>query len=105
MTTQRTIDAVDLSIMWNRLISITDEGAAALVRTSFSTLVREGYDLTVLIFDAAGRMIAQRQVHPGLHWHRADDLVTHAAQVPRRHTRSRRRRDLERSDVRYRTHV
>ncbi|GGA81023.1 hydantoinase [Nitratireductor aestuarii] len=59
MNTQRTIDAVDLSIMWNRLISITDEGAAALVRTSFSTLVREGYDLTVLIFDAAGRMIAQ----------------------------------------------
>lgn len=59
MTSPRTMDAVDLSIMWNRLVSITDEGAAALVRTSFSTLVREGYDLTVLIFDAAGRMIAQ----------------------------------------------
>lgn len=59
MTTTSKIDAVDLSIMWNRLISITDEGAAALVRSSFSTLVREGYDLTVLVFDRAGRMIAQ----------------------------------------------
>ncbi len=54
-----TIDPIDLSIMWDRLISITDEGSAALVRASFSTLVREGFDLTVLIFDAAGRMIAQ----------------------------------------------
>ena len=57
--TPETIDAVDLSIMWDRLVSITDEGSAALVRSSFSTLVREGFDLTVLIFDAKGRMIAQ----------------------------------------------
>lgn len=57
--THDTIDAIDLSIMWDRLVSITDEGSAALVRSSFSTLVREGFDLTVLIFDAAGRMIAQ----------------------------------------------
>lgn len=54
-----TIDAVDVSVMWDRLISITDEGATALVRTSFSTLVREGYDLSVFIFDAGGRMLAQ----------------------------------------------
>ncbi|MFC4670439.1 hydantoinase B/oxoprolinase family protein [Seohaeicola nanhaiensis] len=59
MEMRDTIDAVDLSIMWDRLISITDEGAAALVRCSFSTLVRDGFDLTVLIFDARGRMIAQ----------------------------------------------
>lgn len=59
MDTQPPLDAVDLSIMWDRLISITDEGSAALIRSSFSTLVRDGYDLTVLIFDAKGRMIAQ----------------------------------------------
>ncbi|RAH97792.1 hydantoinase [Acuticoccus sediminis] len=52
-------DAVDLSILWERLVSITDEGATALIRTSFSTLVREGFDLSVLIFDADARMIAQ----------------------------------------------
>ncbi|UOM34093.1 hydantoinase B/oxoprolinase family protein [Acuticoccus sp. I52.16.1] len=54
-----TFDAVDLSILWERLVSITDEGATALIRTSFSTLVREGFDLSVLIFDADARMIAQ----------------------------------------------
>ncbi|MCF3935787.1 hydantoinase B/oxoprolinase family protein [Acuticoccus sp. M5D2P5] len=58
MTAER-FDAVDLSILWERLVSITDEGATALIRTSFSTLVREGFDLSILIFDAAGRMIAQ----------------------------------------------
>jgi N-methylhydantoinase B len=59
LAVSKNFDAVDLSVMWDRLISITDEGAAALVRTSFSTLVREGFDLTVLIFDVQGRMIAQ----------------------------------------------
>jgi N-methylhydantoinase B len=53
------LDAIDLAIAWDRLISIADEGATALVRTSFSTLVREGYDLAVMVFDPVGRMIAQ----------------------------------------------
>ena len=34
-------NAVTLEMLWTRLISITDEAAAALVRTSFSTVVRE----------------------------------------------------------------
>ena len=59
MTGGPTLDAVDVSVMWDRLVSIADEGAAALVRASFSTLVREGHDLSVLVFDASGRMIAQ----------------------------------------------
>ena len=56
---QGKFDAVSLSIMWERLVSIADEGATTLIRTSFSTLVREGYDLSVMLFDAAGNMIAQ----------------------------------------------
>ena len=32
-----TIDAVSLSILWDRLIGITDEITSALVRSSFST--------------------------------------------------------------------
>lgn len=55
----RKLDSVDIAIAWDRLISITDEGAAALVRASFSTLVREGYDLSVMLFDLKARMIAQ----------------------------------------------
>ena len=57
--TKRNLDPIDLAITWDRLVSITDEGAAALIRTSFSMLVREGFDLSVMIFDTAGRMIAQ----------------------------------------------
>lgn len=59
MEPARSFDAVDLSVMWDRLVSIVDEGAATLIRSSFSTLVREGFDLSVMLFDLAGRMIAQ----------------------------------------------
>jgi len=57
--TQPVLDAIDVAILWDRLISIADEGAATLTRTSFSTLVRDSLDLSVMIFDAQGRMIAQ----------------------------------------------
>ena len=35
---------VTLEMLWTRLISIVDEAAAAIVRTSFSTVVRESND-------------------------------------------------------------
>ncbi len=46
-------------VMWNRLISVVEEQALALVRTAFSTSVREAGDLSAGVFDARGRMIAQ----------------------------------------------
>ena len=52
-------DAVELGIMWDRLISITDEMVSALVRTSFSLMVREVGDLSCVLFDAQGRSLAQ----------------------------------------------
>ena len=52
-------DAVNLGIMWDRLISITDEITSALVRSSFSTIVRESGDLSVVLLDAAGNSLAQ----------------------------------------------
>ncbi len=55
----RTLDPVSLGIMWDRLVAITDEIVSALVRTSFSTIVRESYDLTAVLLDADGRLIAQ----------------------------------------------
>ncbi len=39
--THTDFDPVTLEILWSRLISTTDESAAALLRTSFSTIVRE----------------------------------------------------------------
>ena len=53
------IDAVSLSIMWDRLIGITDEIISALVRSSFSTIVRESGDLSVVVLDTEGHSIAQ----------------------------------------------
>jgi len=53
------IDAVTLGILWDRLISITNEIALSLIRTSFSTIVRENYDLACVLFDSEGRSLAQ----------------------------------------------
>ena len=53
------LDAIDLSIMWDRLVSIADEIVTTLVRTSFSTIVSESYDLTVAILDRNGKLVAQ----------------------------------------------
>ncbi len=50
---------VDLQIMWNRVISILEEQAMTLVRTAFSTSVREAGDLSAGVFDRDGRMVAQ----------------------------------------------
>ena len=50
---------VPMQIMWNRLISVVEEQALTLVRTAFSTSVREAGDLSAGVFDRAGRMIAQ----------------------------------------------
>ncbi len=55
----RTFDAVELELLWRRLISLVDEAAAALVRTSFSTLVRESYDFSCIVTDATGQSLVQ----------------------------------------------
>jgi N-methylhydantoinase B len=52
-------NAVTLEMLWTRLISITDEAAAALVRTSFSTVVRESNDFACVLTDEHGRSLAQ----------------------------------------------
>ena len=53
------LDAVSVGIMWDRLVAISDEIVSALVRTSFSTIVSESYDLTVAVLDADGELMAQ----------------------------------------------
>lgn len=58
MATER-FDPITLELLWTRLISATDEAAAALVRTSFSTLVRESYDFSCIITDESGQSLVQ----------------------------------------------
>lgn len=53
------LDPVSLEILWTRLIAVTNEQAAALMRTSFTPIVREVGDLAAAVFDAKGLMLAQ----------------------------------------------
>ncbi len=53
------MDQVTLDILWNRLIATVNEQAAALMRSSFTSIVREAGDLSAGVFDRRGRMIAQ----------------------------------------------
>jgi N-methylhydantoinase B len=59
------IDPVTLTVVWNKLISITDEMGGALRRTAFSEAVREGEDFSTGLFDRKGRLIAQGNFTPG----------------------------------------
>jgi len=50
---------IHTQIMWNRLIAVVEEQAQTMVRTAFSTSVREAGDLSAGVFDRHGRMLAQ----------------------------------------------
>ena len=46
-------------LVWDRLLAVVEEQAQTLMRTAFSTVVREAGDLSAGVFDTQGRMIAQ----------------------------------------------
>jgi len=46
-------------LAWSRLLAIVEEQAQTLIRTAFSTTVREAGDLSAGVFDRQGRMLAQ----------------------------------------------
>jgi N-methylhydantoinase B len=53
------ISNVHMQVMWNRLIAVVEEQALTLVRTAFSTSVREAGDVSAGVFDREGLMVAQ----------------------------------------------
>src|SRR5436305_3877567 len=53
------LSQIHLQIMWSRLITVVEEQAQTLVRTAFSTTVREAGDLSAGVFDRDGNMLAQ----------------------------------------------
>ena len=55
----KVIDPVTLEVIWNRFLSVANEQQDALIRTAFSTIVRESQDLACGMFDTKGRMISQ----------------------------------------------
>ncbi len=71
--------AIDHQIMWSRLIAVVEEQATTLIRTAFSTSVREAGDLSAGLFDRHGRMMAQAVTGTPGHVNAMAESVTHFA--------------------------
>ncbi|MBW9081149.1 hydantoinase B/oxoprolinase family protein [Rhizobium pusense] len=56
---KREINAIAMEVFSNRMLSITESMAIQMMRSSFSTQIKERRDFSVGIFDARGNMIAQ----------------------------------------------
>jgi len=64
-------------VMWNRLISVVEEQAQALIRTAFSTSVREAGDLSAGVYNSKGEMLAQAVTGTPGHVNAMADSVSH----------------------------
>ena len=60
------LDAFRLEILSNALNAITEEIQLTLLRSAYSQVVKEAQDASCAIFTAAGRIVAQPVVIPGL---------------------------------------
>lgn len=71
------VSRVAFQVMWNRLISVVEEQAQALVRTAFSTSVREAGDLSAGVYNDRGEMLAQAVTGTPGHVNAMADAVPH----------------------------
>ena len=67
--------------MWSRLIAVVEEQAQTMLRTAFSTSVREAGDLSAGVFDRHGRMLAQAVTGTPGHVNSMANAVTHFLDV------------------------
>ena len=59
MSAQKSLDAISLEIFRNALESIVDECFVALMKSSYSSNIKERRDHSVALFDGRGRLVAQ----------------------------------------------
>lgn len=52
-------DPIRLEVQWDRLAAATDEAASTMLRSAFSTIIRESNDYTVVLMDRSGRTMAE----------------------------------------------
>src|ERR1044072_1328590 len=93
------LDPVSLEILWSRLIAVSEEQAAMVLRTAFSSIVRESYDFTCVLLTPEGDLLAQPfQSLPGFtrcastvmkhflarwpKWHPEDGAITNEPWAP-----------------------
>lgn len=56
---KREFDPITLEILWKRLVSIVDESDASVIRTAFSSLLRDAHDYTCMFTDSRGQELVQ----------------------------------------------
>lgn len=77
------INEIRMQVMWNRLISVVEEQALTLLRTAFSTSVREAGDLSAGVYNAKGEMLAQAVTGTPGHVNTMAEAVLHfIAEIP-----------------------
>jgi N-methylhydantoinase B len=57
-------DPIQLEVFSNALLSIAEEMGALLIRTAYSTNIKERHDASTAIFDAEGRLVTQAEHIP-----------------------------------------
>ena len=65
MAIQRTIDPITLEVIKNRLDNFADEAQVALLRSAYSTTVKEASDASCAIFDGRGETLTQAHLAGG----------------------------------------
>ena len=53
------MNAIDLEVIYQSTLQIARELTLNMLRTGYSTIIKESQDFTFAVFDAAGRMVAQ----------------------------------------------
>src|SRR5438876_10518463 len=61
------VDPVTLQVMTNAIYSVADEVVAALVRTSYSTNIKDRRDCSGAVFTREGEIVAQGEIGTPLH--------------------------------------
>lgn len=56
---KREFNPITLEILWKRLVSIVDESDASVIRTAFSSLLRDAHDYTCMFTDSRGQEMVQ----------------------------------------------
>lgn len=60
------VDAVTVEIVGNLLLSVAEEMGVALIRSAYSTNIKERRDISTAVFDPEGNMVAQAE-HVAMH--------------------------------------
>ena len=53
------VDAIDLEVIYQSTLQIARELTLNMLRTGYSTIIKESQDFTFAVFDGAGRLVAQ----------------------------------------------